>query len=277
MRVTLVREGDALHPDAQYVVYDLELVGSHLWNVAARNLYRPEAYFDGLVMPPLDPIPPPPHPDLFPVTKEYLADNGAQDWASVGPAFLEWLAGQRAHASSQIVLVAHGNFAFDKPTLERAFGTLSTQIPPWVLFLDTLPLLRRQHRGIASYGLGALYKRVFGRAIPNQHTALGDVNALSRLLYHSWPSSLHAQPGAYYPAYCVPLQLLKGIGRANERVLIDGGVLSVTHLLLTFMHECDLDVSRMATLLQEKHFFLPNSAQEAASGILAYMVRLNVQ
>ena len=183
MPVHVVAKGDAMPPDTQYVVYDLEMVdATHVWNVAMANLYRPKRRIEEVAWPGIDPIPPPPHEDLVVVTRSFLEANGARAWAVVGANLLAWLSAQRPTAKSVVVLVAHGNFCFDKPVLERAFGREGVRLPSWLVFMDTLPILRRTYPGLSAYSLGALHRHALGGPIPRQHTAMADVNALMRVL-----------------------------------------------------------------------------------------------
>ena len=161
------------------------------------------------------------------------------------------------------MLVAHGNFVFDKPVLESAFGRSGIRLPSWLVFMDTMPILRRVYPRLNAYTLTALHAHAVGGAIQQQHTAAADVKALAAILHSAFPS-MHALPYVYYPAYYVPLQTIKGIGQANEWQLVASGVESVTQLEVAFVQVYNLDVARMAAILVNEHSFNPSAALVAA-------------
>jgi DNA polymerase III alpha subunit (gram-positive type) len=264
-------------PDVEFVVYDLEMVGNihtpahcHIWDIAAMRFSNQQKRFMSTVMPDMrGPLPGPAHPDLVHVTKESL--QGAQQWDVVGLAFLEWLEAQRSTTNTQIVLVSHGNYLFDKPMIEIEYGRRGVSIPNYVTFMDTLPLMRSIFRKQPAYTLKSLYIHMFGVGIRDQHTAEADATALVRMLRHTETTvnrKLANIETVYYPAYYTPLTTVNGIGAYNERLLVRGGMQSVEFLKLAYVSECRMDTVAMQTLLHRKYHM-----SRASSVIIAERAR----
>ena len=272
--------GSPLPARTQYIVYDLEMVGdthsastSYIWNVAAQPVdgeTQTKPVFDALVLPDIwrSGWPPPAHPDLVSVTPKYLQQQHAQPWSVVGPDFLAWLDAQRRQPDDRLVLVSHGNHAFDKPMLEIEFGRSSIQLPPWLLFQDTLPLFRKALRKLSSYSLKAIYQHLFSAAVPDQHRAAADVEALRRCVRCVFAAGLPTQPGVYYPAYFIPLLCVRGIGSYNERLLVQGGVHCVTQLQSLLVHQCRMSTELMVEHLTTQYLLAPESAARVAESLL---------
>lgn len=261
-----------------YIVYDMEMVGNvhdpqncYVWNIAAKNYHRPDQIYHQYVLPPLKHLPPPPHPDLFPVTMTMLHSQGARPWTLVGPEFLEWLNTQRI-GEGRVVLISHGNFSFDKPVFEIEYGRLDQIIPHHLLFMDTLATFRSHIRKQPSYSLKSIYSLYFGSTIPNQHFAMADVEALHAVLLNMTKEKgydVRHLEAIYYPGYYTPLCCVKGIGAYNERLLVSGGIHSFDLLKMKFVEECRLDVNRMADLLNESYHVALGSALQISNSLLS--------
>ena len=274
----IVNEKCRLPTNTVYVIYDIEAIGDvrkpslcRLWNIAAQN-YRTGAIFHAFVDPNVRVIERPPHPDLFPLTRDFLESKEAKPWSHVGPLFLEWMGHQRVNGGP-LVLVSHGNFMLDKPLLEVEYGRLNTVIPAWIYFYDTLFWFRMVLRKRSSYSLKNLYQETFGQPIANQHLAMPDVLALRQLLDTTiLPQCLFYLRGSYYPAYYTPLQRIKYVGNYNELLLIQGGCQCVEDLHLLFLHQCRLNQTLMKTILDQRYHLQPDSAEKITHSLLQMLL-----
>ena len=274
----VVDMGSETNANLIHIVYDMEMVGNvhdfhscHVWNLAAVNFLDTGKRFSRYILPPLARLPPPPHPDLFPVTKKYLTEKKAVAWSVAGPEFLNWVLSQRLNDETRVVLVSHGNFTFDKPMLEIEFGRVNIVIPKVVFFMDTLPVFRSHLRSMQSYSLKAIHQKYIGEPIEHQHLAENDVDALHRILIKLCREKGHGiqrLSAIYYPAYYTPLAVVNGIGAYNESLLVKGGVPSVDYLKIAFVHRCRLDVDSMQTYLEQTFHLSRTSAIQITGSLL---------
>ena len=273
----VVSSGTDTENDTVYIVYDMEMVGNvydpqncHVWNIAAKNYHRTDQKYHQYVLPPLKRLPPPPHPDLFPVTIALLHQQQARQWTVIGPEFLGWLETQRI-GEGRVVLMSHGNFSFDKPVFEIEYGRLDQVVPHHILFMDTLATFRSHVRKQTSYSLKSIYSLYFGTSIPNQHFAMADVEALHAVLLKMTGEKgfdVRQLEAIYYPGYYTPLCCVKGIGAYNERLLVSGGIHSFELLKMKFVEECRLDVNRLSEVLNDVYHVSLGSAMQIANSLL---------
>jgi DNA polymerase III epsilon subunit-like protein len=276
----IVNNGLHLHSDTVFIVYDLEAVGDartpaqcKIWNLAAIH-YVSGAEYSVFVDPQSkeDEYPMPPHPDLFRVTKAFLKNKKARPFKTIGSEFFNWVTAFHVSTEAPVVLISHGNFMLDKPLLEYEFGRDGIALPHNWYFYDTLPWFRAQMRKEPSYSMKNLYKSVFMEAIPQQHFALPDAQALYRLLKHTVSedrTSLNRTLyGVYYPPYYTPLQRVKFLGTYNEMLLVQGGVQSVEDLHMILLQHCNLDLSLMQRVLMNRFYIKEDSAYKISNSVL---------
>jgi len=115
------------------------------------------------------------------VTNELVANK--PNFGTVFPLFRKFIKNQTKRGT-QIVLVAHNAFGFDKPMLEKECSRFGLRIPSTWVFYDTLLTFRKQFPDLVSKKLGDLHELRFGEPIAGAHDALADSQALQRLFNH---------------------------------------------------------------------------------------------
>ena len=259
-------------------VFDLEIVGpgmdnlkqNYIWDLAMLHVATRQL-FQAKVDPELDTYPEPPHPDLFPVDKDYLCKANARPFAEVMPDLVAFVRGHCArpnHALVPALLMSHGTFVLDKPVLEREFARQNKVVPSHWYFYDTLPFFRRAFRKKPSYALKSLYQSVFWRPPQAMHFASADVMTLLHLLLYATQGNPRCLSGAYCPAYLTPLQTLKYVGWQKERLLVDhGNVTCVEDLVVYLAKNCGLTAVAIGPFLRDNCAFEQASAVKVANSI----------
>lgn len=197
-----------------YIVFDLETTGVHLGrnrivSIAARLLepsvnpillephVEPQTdlkYFYSFV----NPEQPNYARDINKIPDEFLAR--CKSFSVVGPLFCQWINDiTRHYRGTHVVLVGHNIDCFDEPMLAYEFQRVrvpfSVQTP--VCKIDSMKLCKyifpTTHKSVP-YGLPSIgfapesyrqvdiYTFLFGSSPSGEHDALGDVNALARIL-----------------------------------------------------------------------------------------------
>lgn len=238
--------GAPLPPGSVLVVYDIEGIGDvsnpttcHIWNLSAMVLGNPQNVFDQFIQP-VVPIPDPPHPSLFKVSRKFLVDANAQSCGEVLKYFFKWIQNNCA-STGYIVLVSHGNFRYDQPLLQQEIIRNSIQPPKNLYFLDTLHWFRKILKDTTSFSLNNLYKAQFKRPIRNAHLALFDVHALHDLI------SAQNKPldGIIYKCFYTAMLRIPSVGIYTESVLYDNEFYSVEHMIHKFNNEYQKNPAKM--------------------------------
>lgn len=261
----------------QYFVFDLEVVGPgdrpkecFIWDLAVLHIGT-RHLFQAKIDPQLDEYPTPPHPDLFPVTKDYLCKANARPFAGVMPdlvAFVEKHCRQPNRPLLPAVLMSHGTFMLDKPVLEREFARQESVVPPHWYFYDTLPYFRRVFRKQPSYALKNLYQSVFWRPPRGMHFASADVMTLLHLVLYATQGDTRRLDGAYCPPYLTPLQTIKYVGWQKEQLLLHhANVTCVEDLVVCLAKHCGLTAAATTTFLKETCAFEAPAAVKVAQSI----------
>ena len=267
--------------DTLFFVFDIEAIGAvqspkdcKIWNLAIMHLVS-QNHFNLWVDPQLSEYSKPPHPDLYPVTKEFLESKNAKPFSICGPLFIQWIQQFIKSPTQSVVLISHGNHVLDKPILEAEFGKLKMVLPNNWFFFDTLAYCRQKIKKTESYSLKNLYSKIFKKKIPNQHFALADTLALTQIL--KWclcqeyltddflSQNLH---GIYYPPYYTPLQTIKFCGNYNERLLVTNGVQCVEDLSLMLLQQHRLNIGSMQSFLMSQYFIKMESALRISNSVL---------
>lgn len=83
---------------------------------------------------------------------------------------------------AEVELIAHNNKYFDELIIMKEYKNVGVdEVPANTSFWDTLPWMRVNFPGLASYNLGDLYRYFFGRDFNNAHRADADVEALAEI------------------------------------------------------------------------------------------------
>ena len=167
----------------QYVIFDLETTGlscarDRIVSIAAIDLYSGDEFYAEI------------NPQM-PMQKAAAAVNGFTDeflkgqptWETIGPLFWQWLSEHQA-TGGDLCLVAHNGHRFDVPMLMNEFGRLPT-LPARkgpLFVIDTLPIARVLFPQLASKKLSSVFEHLFKAQPDRQHHALGDAQALLRIV-----------------------------------------------------------------------------------------------
>ncbi|MEM8628503.1 MAG: DUF3820 family protein [Chlamydiota bacterium] len=81
--------------------------------------------------------------------------------------------------SGDVYLVAHNNYAFDRPFLEEEYKRAGLDLPPWQ-HVDSLPWARRFRPDLPRHSLQFL-REIYGIPANNAHRALDDVVVLHKV------------------------------------------------------------------------------------------------
>ena len=114
------------------------------------------------------------------VTDDVASQFG--NFGTVFPGFRSFIKKQtQGKRGTQVVLVAHNAFGFDKQMLEKECGRFGLRIPATWKFYDTLLKYRGQFPELSSKRLGDIYKERFKEELTGAHDSLADSLALKRL------------------------------------------------------------------------------------------------
>ncbi|KAM7134259.1 LOW QUALITY PROTEIN: three prime repair exonuclease 2-like [Macrochelys suwanniensis] len=109
------------------------------------------------------------------LSQQGLAENGKR---GLDQAVAQTLGGFLARRPP-LCLVAHNGFRYDFPLLRTELARVGAELPPATGCLDTLQAMRELGLGgEGGYGLGALFRGLFGRDPDGAHSAEGDVRTL---------------------------------------------------------------------------------------------------
>ncbi|KAK3288656.1 hypothetical protein CYMTET_3874 [Cymbomonas tetramitiformis] len=170
------------------LVFDLETTGLSVANASiislAIRILETNQSLHELVRPPRLPIPRQ-ITNVTGITTECLRKKAT--WATVGRRVCWWLTHTvlRNRTDAKITLVGHNCRKFDVPIFLRHLGLLKPVVPIEVercAVIDTLRLLRRSLPQLENHKQESVYKHLFQTAQPNAHSAIGDVEALTRIL-----------------------------------------------------------------------------------------------
>lgn len=96
----------------------------------------------------------------------------------------------RTKVSRRLIIAAHNGFHWDFPIWRRQMMQKNLKFPDdmEIITLDTQYItkecVKRVNKYDKKWALGYAHQKLFGREIENQHTAEGDVKALSRVIRH---------------------------------------------------------------------------------------------
>lgn len=194
--------------DPVYIALDLETTGTaaslcRVIEIGARVLGAEHPPYQKYVkLPPFQKIPNE-VVSLTSITDEMLDTHGVS-FPEMWDGFLSWLSHIQTTVSGRpMIIIAHNGKVFDFTVIDNELRRHSSP-SAWtydaniVAFVDTLKVVRDaalwspdqlpQHQR-----LGYIYQVLFGEEIPSSHTALGDVDALIRILncdriYSRWKS-----------------------------------------------------------------------------------------
>ena len=117
-------------------------------------------------------------------TRDRLADEGAEDFASVWAEAQQWL-DDSFPSTSPLVWAAHNGHNYDRPILLRHIAEAAQPPPRVARWVDTLHFARRAIRpkryGPGQYTLGRLYSDATGESLAGAHDAEVDTRALGRV------------------------------------------------------------------------------------------------
>ncbi len=109
-------------------------------------------------------------------------------WDVVGPAFWKWLSGVYEEPGMRVCLVGHNAAQFDIPMLTnellrlRFAGSDKTPSSLEAYVVDTLAIAHQVFPMLQSKSQAAVYRHLFRRDAPKQHDAMGDAQALLRII-----------------------------------------------------------------------------------------------
>lgn len=264
---------------AHFYVFDLEMVGTtnpdqcRIWDVALLH-WPSRRLFTATVDPAWTSYPPPPHPDLFPVTSTFLKTSGARPFAAVATDIRAFVRATAGSGAVPTAWVSHGCHLLDKPVLEREFARLGQALPGHWYFYDTLPFFRKRYRRQASYKLGPLFTSVFGRPPPRCHRAVDDVWTLTTLLTHAtFGGNTRWLTGGYYPPLLTPLQTVRYIGTQGEALLHAAGYTCVEDLVVLLAKTCGLHEPTLRRHFQARCHLPRAAAHRIARSVLHTVLR----
>ncbi|XP_067408385.1 three prime repair exonuclease 2-like [Emydura macquarii macquarii] len=135
----------------------------------------------------VDPLQPftPGAADITGLSRQGLEENGKQ---GLDQAVARALEGFLARQATPLCLVAHNGFAYDFPLLRTELARVGAELPPGSGCLDTLRAMKELGLGgPGGYGLGALFRGLFGKDPDKAHSAEGDVRTLLALFLAKAP------------------------------------------------------------------------------------------
>lgn len=112
-----------------------------------------------------------------------VTNDVASKFANFGKVFPRFRAfvKKQMKRGTEVILVAHNAFGFDKLMLEKECARFGLRVPTTWRFYDTLLKYRTQFPELPSKRLGDIYKERFGEDLAGAHDALADSLALKRL------------------------------------------------------------------------------------------------
>lgn len=252
------------------IVYDMEAVGNvnrpqtcYSWNLSAMVLGKPRHVFDQFIVPPLAQLPDKPNEKLFEVTHAFLKKSNAILMSSALDLFWKWVSTLKPDGGS-VLMIAHGNFRFDKLLFEAEHHRYCQHIPHNVYFFDTLHWFRQIMPKQRSYALNNIYKMLFFEEINNQHLSLYDVYALNRCVTQL--RQTHLFSGVVYPPFATPLIRIPGVGLHTQRLLIDKNFFSADDLYFVLMNTHQADASRF-----HQHLCNEGIQPQTCTSIIAFL------
>jgi DNA polymerase III epsilon subunit-like protein len=232
---TLMTEEQFARMMSYTFIFDLEYIGTpnvlkecYIWEIGAIH-YMSGDEFTITIDPGIRPLPPPMTDEFIQVTDELLQQRMACDFKSAWTQFTRWVY-SKVPLHSNIIMVAHNNFKSDKIMLEVESRRYNIHLPYSWYFFDSLLYCRKAIPKQNSYTLKDLHFNMFGKAIPNNHSALPDARALARILYIK-----KGLFGPIYPSYCTSLQVVKWLGPSCEKVLFDNDIRSLEKLITSIL------------------------------------------
>ena len=165
----------------QYIIFDLETTGlsctsDRIVSIAAIDLYSGDEFYAEV------------NPQI-PMKRAAAAVNGFSDealkgqpvWETIGPLFWQWVS---SHQTETLCFIAHNGRRFDMPMLTNELARLSGLPPAKGAFyiIDTLQIARTLFSDLPSKKLSSIYEHLFKTQPDKQHHALGDAQALLRII-----------------------------------------------------------------------------------------------
>ena len=125
---------------------------------------------------------------------------------------------------TQIILVAHNAFGFDKLVLEKECSRFGLRVPATWKFYDSLLKYRSQY-SLPSNKLGDIYKQRFSTELQGAHNSLIDCMALKKLFEHDLLPYFNIQDTlqVYEQQYLTdnqPAIKVRGIGRRTKDKIV---------------------------------------------------------
>ena len=105
------------------------------------------------------------------------------DWSVVGNSFSDWVHAQRGcNEKVKVYMLAHNGKRFDSRIL--TYENQRHDIPTLanMFSVDTISIFKKLVPDAPDGKLGSIYKHLFHEAIPDQHTALADCEAMERIV-----------------------------------------------------------------------------------------------
>ena len=218
------------------VVYDLEYSGNltknlakncSIWEIAAKSGTKT---FYCLINPYMskDIVHPPVHERYKMPTKEEFEKKNAVSFEEGFTLFIVFLNSLLVAEDQHILLMSHNGFRGDKPVLENEImhHELAHKILHLKLyFFDTLYFIRKQLPSLPSYSISKLYFTLFQEKMKEEHTAMGDVQALEKILkYIRKPYE-----GAIFMLFLTPFSNINGIGTVIQNRFFTAGFTCLEH------------------------------------------------
>ena len=232
---TLMNEEEFMRMLPFAFIFDLEYIGTpnvlkecYIWEIGAIH-YASGAEFSITINPEIRPLPPPMSEEFIQVTDTLLSSRNAVDYQTGWTLFTQWIY-SRVPMNANILMIAHNNFKSDKIMLEVESRRHNIHLPYSWYFFDSLLYCRKAIPKQNSYTLKDLYFNMFGKAIPNNHSALPDARALAQILYNK-----KGLFGPIYPSYCTSLQVVKWLGPSCEKVLFENDIRSLEKLITSIL------------------------------------------
>ena len=232
---TLMNEEEFQRMMPYVFIFDLEYIGTpnvlkecYIWEIGAIH-YMTGEEFSITIDPGVRPLPPPMTDEFIQVTDTLLYSRNAVDYKTGWTIFNQWIY-SKVPVNANIVMIAHNNFKSDKIMLEVESRRHSIHMPHSWYFFDSLLYCRKAIPKQKSYTLKDLYFNMFGKEIPNNHSALPDARALSHIIFQK--SKLY---GPIYPSYNTSLQVVKWLGPSCENILFENDIRSLEQLVTSIL------------------------------------------
>lgn len=172
--------------DVLVLVYDLETTGfsplptnskyNRIVQISAKALGSPpDDIFNAYVDPGFHEIPPKSF-NVHKISMDVIREDGNRSLEDAMNGLFDYF---KTKTYKTVILVAHNNDNFDEIVLRKEYPNL----PPNIIFRDSLPLLRDLYKGLESYNLGNLYEHFYGERMGNEHRADDDVLGLEKIIH----------------------------------------------------------------------------------------------